>query len=311
MSRFRVLSDVQWSLIEDMLPRPTGQKGRPFSDARAMVEAIIYRYRCGIAWRDLPEVFGPWQTVWTWHRRMATDGTWDEVLAKLTAAADAAGLVDWSLSVDSTIARAHQHATNTIRLTGAGSNYTNPRIEPPDHGIGRSRGGLSTKIHHLVDGNGLPLVALITPGQAGDSPMFLPLMQQLRVTREVGRPRTRPDAVRGDKAYSSRAIRTHLRSRGIKAVIPEPDDQKGHRKRRGSHGGRPVGFDTDDYRNRNVIERRFCHLKQWRGLATRYDKLAIVYRAAVVLNAVIAWSRQFCDALGIAPARLLGGQSSQ
>ena len=63
----------------------------------------------------------------------------------------------------------------------------------------------------------------------------------------------------------------HLRGRGIKAVIPEPRDQQGHRKRRGSRGGRPVGLDADDYRNRNVIERRFCHTKQWRGLATRYD----------------------------------------
>ena len=118
MSRFQVLSDAQWSLIEGMLPRQTGRKGRPFADARTMVEAIIYRYRTGIAWRDLPDVFGPWQTVWTWHHRMAVQGAWDTVLAKLTAAADAAGLVDWSLSVDSTIARAHQHATNTTRLTG-------------------------------------------------------------------------------------------------------------------------------------------------------------------------------------------------
>lgn len=83
-----------------------------------MVEAIIYRYRCGIAWRDLPEVFGPWQTVWTWHRRMAADGIWDAVLAVLTAQADAAGALDWSVAVDSTIARAHQHATNITRHTG-------------------------------------------------------------------------------------------------------------------------------------------------------------------------------------------------
>ncbi len=122
--------------------------------------------------------------------------------------------------------------------------------------------------------------------------MFLPLMAQLRVARITGRPRTRPDAVRGDKAYSSRAIRSHLRTRGIKAVIPEPNDQKGHRKRRGSGGDRPVGLDVADYRNRNVIERQYCQLKQWRGLANRYDKLAIVYRGAVVLNAVIAWTRQ-------------------
>ncbi|MEE1619321.1 IS5 family transposase [Brachybacterium sp. J153] len=295
MSRFQMLSDAQWSLIEEMLPRPTGRKGRPFADARLMVEGIVYRYRCGIAWRDLPDVFGPWQTVWTWHHRLAIEGTWDKVLAKLTAAADAAGLVDWSLSVDSTIARAHQHATNTKRLAGAGSNYTNPADEPPDHAVGRSRGGLSTKIHQLVDGHGLPLVALLTAGQARDSPMFLPLMAHLRVARPLGRPRTRPDAVRGDKAYSSRAIRGHLRSRGIKAVIPEPSDQQGHRKRRGSRGGRPVGLDAADYRNRNVIERRYCHIKQWRGLATRYDKLAVVYRAAVILNAVIAWTRQLSD----------------
>lgn len=82
------------------------------------MEGIAYRYRTGIAWRDVPEVFGPWQTLWTWHRRMAEEGTWDTVLARLTAAADAAGLIDWSLSVDSTVARAHQHATNATRLTG-------------------------------------------------------------------------------------------------------------------------------------------------------------------------------------------------
>jgi putative transposase len=113
-----LLSDAQWSLIAPMLPSRTGRQGRPFADARTMVEAIVYRYRCGIAWRDLPEVFGPWQTVWTWHRRMAADGTWDAVLAVLTAQADAVGKLDWSIAVDSTIARAHQHATNIARHTG-------------------------------------------------------------------------------------------------------------------------------------------------------------------------------------------------
>lgn len=125
--------------------------------------------------------------------------------------------------------------------------------------------------------------------------MFLPLMKQLRVKRSTGRPRTRPDALRADKAYSSRAIRGHLRARKIKAVIPEPDDQKGNRRRRGSRGGRPVGLDAADYKNRNVIERHYCHLKQWRGLATRYDKHAEMFYAAVTLNAVIAWSKQLSD----------------
>lgn len=118
MSRFQLLSDAQWDLISGFLPGRTGRKGRPFSDARTMAEAIAYRYRTGIAWRDLPAVFGPWQTVWKWHRRMAGDGTWDRVHAVLLARADETGKLDWSVSVDSTIARAHQHATNITRITG-------------------------------------------------------------------------------------------------------------------------------------------------------------------------------------------------
>jgi len=118
VSRFELLSDQQWELIKDLLPARTGKPGRPFSDARAMVEGIIYRYRCGLAWRDVPAVFGPWQTIWTWHRRLAREGTWDVVLQRLQAFADAAGLIDWSVSVDSSIARAHQHATTITRHTG-------------------------------------------------------------------------------------------------------------------------------------------------------------------------------------------------
>jgi transposase len=84
-------------------------------DHRQVVEGVIYRYRCGIAWRDLAEEFGPWQTVWKRHRRFSGDGTWDRVHQALVARADAAGVVDWVVSVDSTINRAHQHATNLPR----------------------------------------------------------------------------------------------------------------------------------------------------------------------------------------------------
>lgn len=125
--------------------------------------------------------------------------------------------------------------------------------------------------------------------------MFVPLMNHLQVARAAGRARSRPDAVLADKAYSSRAIRTYLRGRQITAVIPVPDDQKGHRIKRGSAGGRPPNFDSETYRGRNVIERSYCHLKQWRGLATRYDKHARTYRAAVILNAVITWTRYLSD----------------
>ena len=126
--------------------------------------------------------------------------------------------------------------------------------------------------------------------------MFPILLEHLRVPRlGAGRPRPRPDRVRGDKAYSSRANRELLRRRGIGAVIAEPDDQKGHRKRRGSRGGRPPAFDAEDYKGRNTVERSFNTSKQWRGLATRYDKLAIVYRGGAVLSAIMVWLRTLGD----------------
>jgi transposase len=160
-------------------------------------------------------------------------------------------------------------APGPLSTQGALSNDKNPgccRDEPGDHALGRSRGGLSTKIHAAVDGRGRPLVILLTPGQAGDAPMMLPVLAALRVERPLGRPRNRPDRVLADKAYSSRAIRIHLRSRGITSVIPEPDDQKSHRQRRGTRGGRPVTYDRTAYRGRNVIERAFNDIKRWRGL---------------------------------------------
>jgi putative transposase len=166
------------------------------------------------------------------------------------------------------------------------------RDEPDDHGIGRSRGGLTTKTHALVDGKGRALVLIVSPGQAGDSPVLPKLLAELRVARlGPGRPRTTPTSLRGDKAYSSCGHRSLLRSRGITAVIPEPADQAGHRKNRGSRGGRPVSYDVQDYKQRNVVERFFNRMKNWRGLASRYDKHAVVYRGGVVLAAILDWLR--------------------
>ena len=167
---------------------------------------------------------------------------------------------------------------------GAEPSYTIQGPEPPDHGLGRSRGGVSSKVHQLVDGRGRPLVIAVTAGQAGDSTMLKPLLAHLAVRR--------PDALLGDKAYSSRGNRALLRAKRTKTVIPQPADQIGHRLRRGSAGGRPPSFDLATYKGRNVIERSFNDHKQWRGLATRYDKLATVYRGGVVLRSVMIWLRE-------------------
>jgi transposase len=162
--------------------------------------------------------------------------------------------------------------------------------EPGDHAIGRSRGGLTTKVHALTDGRSRVLVMLLTAGNINDTTMFAPLMAALRVAQTgPGRPRTCPGYVVADKGYSSRANRALLRSRGIAHTIAQPSDQAAHRRRKGSAGGRPVGFDKARYARRNVVERGFCQVKQWRGLATRYDKHARNYAGALKLAALLTW----------------------
>jgi transposase len=105
----------------------------------------------------------------------------------------------------------------------------------------------------------------------------------------VGRPRTRPDAVAGDKAYSSRSNCAHLRKHRIKAVIPEKKDQAAHRKKRSSRSGRPVSHDTDLYKERNTVERLINRLKDWRGIAIRFDKTPESYLAGLELHASMIW----------------------
>ena len=115
-------------------------------------------------------------------------------------------------------------------------------------------------------------------------------MDAIRVPRTgPGRPRTRPDRVIADKGYSSRRIRAYLRRRGMPHIIPERADQIANRHRRGSRGGRPTGFDRMIYRRRNVVERCFGRLKQWRGLATRYDKTRESYQATVTIASIFLW----------------------
>ena len=157
--------------------------------------------------------------------------------------------------------------------------------------LGRSRGGLTSKVHLATDRRCRPLSIILTPGQAADSPRFLPVLQKIKVRGPVGRPRTRPDAVAGDKAYSSRANRAHLRTRKIQAVIPEKADQKANRKKRGSAGGRPVSHDAMLYQDRNTVERGINKIKEWRGLATRYDKTPESYAAGLHLRGSILWLR--------------------
>ncbi|MFJ8871817.1 IS5 family transposase [Streptomyces sp. NPDC102473] len=281
-----VITDAMWDRIEPLMPADP-VRGRRWADHRRTLEAIAWKYRTCSPWRDLPGELGSFQTAHKRLIRCAVDGTWERILAAILAVADADGDVGWTVSVDSTVCRAHQHSA------GARKKGLPDQPEPEDHALGRSRGGLSTKVHLASDSRARPLSIHVTAGQAGDAPAFEAVMAGIRIPRSrLGRPRTRPAVVLADRAYSSRAIRGHLRRRGIRAVIPQPADQVGHRLRRGRAGGRPPGFNVEAYKERNTVERCIARLKQWRGLAMRTDKLAIAYQAALHLAAILIWTRR-------------------
>ncbi|WP_412080511.1 IS5 family transposase [Streptomyces sp. SCL15-6] len=303
------LTNAEWARLESFLP-PGGARGGRWSDHRRVINGVLYRVRTGVQWRDLPERFGPWETVYKRHRRWSADGTWKMLLSRIQAAEDATGGIDWDVSVDSTAVRAHQHAAgarkappalNPQRGKDRGTNQRSGAAEtgPPAGGggqigecLGRSRGGFTTKIHLAADGRCRPLAFVLTPGHYGDGPQLEHVLEQISVPRSgVGRPRTRPDHVLADKAYTSRNNRRYLRRRGIRHTIPERLDQQRHRHNRGSQGGRPTGFDPEHYKKRNTVERAINRLKSFRAVATRYEKRAYIYLGTVALAALMIWLR--------------------
>jgi transposase len=149
--------------------------------------------------------------------------------------------------------------------------------------LGRSRGGFSTKIHVLCEGQGLPITVELTPGQQHEATMIESLLDGVSIRGKPGPPRQRFDTVSGDKGYDGSDARAAIRKRGSKPLIP-------HRKL--SNGSYPEGaeeFDKDQYKRRNVVERLIGRIKEFRRVATRYDKLAETFRGFVLLAFIRIW----------------------
>jgi len=227
------------------------------------------------------------------------------ILDRLRAGCDEGAGQAWTAAADATVVRPHQHAAGARRAPSA--DVDSARLAPAvlatrcaagalgSYGAGRrwaGPGGLTSKIHLLANSGCRPLARLTSAGQRHDPLALVPLMGQLKIARRRrGRPRTRPGRVLGDKAYSSAAIRGHLRRRKIKAAISEPADQVKNRLKRGSRGGRPPAFDAAAYKQRNTVERAFCQLRQYRAVATRYDKRDYVWRGTVDVASIRIWLR--------------------
>jgi transposase len=245
------LSDSEWCAIRAMLPNKP--RGVARVDDRRVLNGIFWVLRSGAPWRDLPAIYGPRTTCYNRFVRWRRAGIWTSIMDALAAAHDAAVQM-----IDTSMVRVHQHAACISNSA--------------QQAVGRSRGGLTCKLHAVVDGKGLPVRLGITPGEAHDNRLCSTLLRGLR-------PQT---MVLADRGYDADWIRALVNEQGAWANIPPKRNRKD-----------PICFSPHLYRARNLVERFFNRIKHCRRIATRYDKLAANYLAFVQLASIRLWLRVY------------------
>lgn len=244
------IKDVDWDRIKDFLPGQKGGHGGVAKDNRLFINALFYLAKTGIPWRDLPERFGKWNSIWQRFNRWCRNGVWQRILQEVQDPD-----LEWLL-IDSTVIRAHPHA--------AGHNTP----DSPE-ALGYSRGGFGTKIHVAFDALGNPVTIALSPGQDADIKHAEDVLGE-----------SQPEAVLADKGYDSDAFAATVAERGAEVVIPPKANRK-----------QPRVYDKEKYKERNKAERGMNLFKQFRRVATRYEKKAKNFLGIVLFAAVMIWLR--------------------
>lgn len=257
-----VITDSVWKILSEILKEVKSKVGRPSQiDDRQFLEGVLYICRTGCPWRDLPQCFGNWFTIYIRHLRWSYQGIFIKIMNKLKDNMVSEEVYD--LFVDSTIVRAHPHAAGARKKHGG----------PEKQGLGRCKGGFTSKVHVGCIDESTTVAIVVTPGQVHDSVVFDKVMCELPEDMSV-------DAVGGDKGYDSDQIREDLQQAGMEPVIPGRKNRK-----------EPIEYDKEKYKQRNQVERLINKLKQFRRVATRYEKLAITFTGMVNLAAIIIFLR--------------------
>ncbi len=244
-----MLSDSLWTRLLEAIDDTRAYRTE---NLRMSVEGILWRFRTGAPWRDLPDQFGPWKTVFNRFNRWSKLGVWESLFDLIRGESDD----EWNF-MDGTYIKAHQHSSGGIEAL-------------EEKTIGRSRGGNTTKIHMLTDAHGNPKTFDITTGSAHDVSVAPKLVQQ-----------STGEHIVGDKGYDSEDLREQILKQGSIPHIP----------RRSNSSKANPHFDRDLYRHRHLVENLFARLKHFRAFATRYDKLTRNFCATVFIACMLVWLR--------------------